>query len=149
MFKNEREALTHETETVIANSVRVEGDFVSDGNIRIEGEVSGSISTKQDLMVGEHAKITADVVAQNGTLAGELRGNLKVGERLELTSTARVFGDIQAKVLTVAPGAIMKGTLSIGADAAVKEEASAEAKAPARARSTREKKIEELLTQQQ
>jgi len=148
MFKNERENGTHETETVIANSVRVEGDFVSDGNIRIEGEVSGSITTKRDLLIGEAAKITANVVAQNGTVSGELRGNLKVGERLELTATARVLGDIQAKILTVAPGAILNGQLSIGLDAPVKEDG-AEIKSPARARTTREKKIEELLTQQQ
>lgn len=155
MFKNERDAaMGQETETVIAPSVRVEGDFVSEGNVRIEGIVTGSIATERDLIVGEAAKITANVQARNGTLAGELHGNLRIFDRLELSSTARVFGDIQAKVLSVAPGAVMRGQLVIGMDVQPvdkKEELPSEEKmtaAPARpVRTAREKKIEEILQQ--
>src|SRR5512147_1137698 len=104
MFKNDRDmtSVANETETVIAPSVRVEGDFVSEGNVRIEGQVTGSISTERDLIVGEAAKITANIQARNGVIAGELHGNLRVFDRLELSSTARIHGDIQAKVLSVA-----------------------------------------------
>lgn len=156
MFKNDRETTTvaHETETVIAPSVRVEGDFVSEGNVRIEGEVKGSIATERDLIVGENAKITAGVQARNAVLAGELHGNLRVFDRLELASTARIYGDIQAKVLSVAPGAMMKGQLIIGLEVPVQakvesvtktaEERPPVARGP---RSVREQKIEELLQQ--
>ena len=158
MFKNERDTtnVAHETETVIAPSVRVEGDFVSEGNVRIEGEVKGSISTERDLIVGEAAKITAGVVARNAVIAGELHGNLRVFDRLELASTARIYGDIQSKVLSVAPGAMMKGQLVIGLEVPVQEKATSVASAedseerPPVARgmkSVREKKIEELLQQ--
>lgn len=155
MFKNEREATSaaNETETVIAPSVRVEGDFVSEGNVRIEGEVKGSISTERDLIVGENAKITAGVQARNGVIAGELHGDLRVFDRLELASTARIYGDIQAKVLSVAPGAMMKGQLVIGLDVPVlekREAASGSEERPPVARgmrTTREKKIEEILQQ--
>lgn len=155
MFKNEREmpSAANETETVIAPSVRVEGDFVSEGNVRIEGEVKGSISTERDLIVGENAKITAGVQARNGVIAGELHGDLRVFDRLELASTARIYGDIQAKVLSVAPGAMMKGQLVIGLDVPVLEKREAASGAEERppvaraAKSVREKKIEELLQQ--
>ncbi|MFA5854626.1 MAG: polymer-forming cytoskeletal protein [Patescibacteria group bacterium] len=153
MFKNERDvAAANETETVIAPSVRVEGDFVSEGNVRIEGMVTGSIATERDLIVGEAAKITANVQARNGTIAGELHGNLRVFDRLELSSTARVYGDIQAKVLSVAPGAVMRGQLVIGMDVQpvnkkeeIMEERAEGAMRPVR--SAREKKIEEILQQ--
>lgn len=157
MFKNEKDMMApgQETETVIAPSVRVEGDFVSEGNVRIEGQVTGSISTERDLIVGEAAKITANVQARNGVIAGELFGNLRVFDRLELSSTARIHGDIQAKVLSVAPGAMMKGQLVIGLEVepvakAAASEASTEEKPTTvglRARSLREKKIEEILQQ--
>lgn len=157
MFKNDRDmtSVANETETVIAPSVRVEGDFVSEGNVRIEGEVKGSISTERDLIVGENAKITAGVQARNGVIAGELHGNLRVFDRLELASTARIYGDIQAKVLSVAPGAMMKGQLIIGLEVPVLEkresavsDESEERPPVARAqKSVREKKIEELLQQ--
>jgi cytoskeletal protein CcmA (bactofilin family) len=156
MFKNEKEmSPVQETETVIAPSVRVEGEFVSEGNIRIEGMVTGSIATERDLIVGEHAKITANVQARNGIVAGELHGNLRVIDRLELASTARIHGDIEAKVLSVAPGAMMRGQLVIGLDVTPNDkleaiDAEAEEKSAAagtRARSLREKKIEEILQQ--
>lgn len=153
MFKNERDMVAaNETETVIAPSVRVEGDFVSEGNVRIEGMVTGSIATERDLIVGEAAKITANVQARNGTIAGELHGNLRVFDRLELSSTARVYGDIHAKVLSVAPGAVMRGQLVIGMDVQpmdkkeeVVEEKTFSASRPVR--TAREKKIEEILQQ--
>lgn len=144
MFKNEKEsASVQETETIIAPSVRVEGDFVSQGNVRIEGSVTGSISTERDLLVGEAAVITADVSARNASVSGEMRGNLRIAERLELTATARVYGDIQAKILAVSPGAMMKGQLVVGMEA----DAAIPAAAPMRAsRTSRDKKIEEILT---
>jgi len=154
MFKNERDTTTvaHETETVIAPSVRVEGDFVSEGNVRIEGEVKGSIATERDLIVGENAKITAGIQARNAVIAGELHGNLRVFDRLELASTARIYGDIQSKVLSVAPGAMMKGQLVIGLEVEAMEKSPAKGteERPPVARGTksvREQKIEELLQQ--
>jgi cytoskeletal protein CcmA (bactofilin family) len=153
MFKNERELTgEQETETVIAPSVRVEGDFVSEGNVRIEGNVTGSIQTARDLIVGENAKITADIQARNGTVAGELHGNLRVFDRLELAATARIHGDIQAKVLSVAPGAMMRGQLIIGVEVSELAKPTTEPEerptvASARPRSIREKKIEEILQQ--
>lgn len=104
----------HEPETIIAASVKVEGDFASQGNVHIEGTVEGSLRTERDLRVGERAKITADVSAANATIAGEIRGNLMVAERLELEPTAKIYGDVRTKVLAVAPGAMMNGRLLMG-----------------------------------
>lgn len=107
----------HEPETIIAASVKVEGDFASQGNVLIEGVVEGSLRTERDLRVGERARIAADVHAVNAVIAGEIRGNLTVGERLELEATARVHGDVKTKVLIVASGATINGKISMGAEA--------------------------------
>lgn len=107
----------HEPETIIAASVKVEGDFASQGNVLIEGMVEGSLRTERDLRVGERARIIADVFAANAIVAGEIRGNLSVGERLELESTARVHGDVKTKVLVVASGAVINGKLQMTTEA--------------------------------
>lgn len=121
----------HEPETIIAASVKVEGDFASEGNVLIEGVVEGSLRTERDLRVGERARISADVSAANAVVAGEVRGNLNVGERLELEPTARVFGDVKTKVLVVASGASINGKIVMGAEAAEERSGRAAAKAPA------------------
>lgn len=104
--------------TIIAEGVKVEGNFVSHGNIIIDGAVKGSIKTDQDLRVGEKAKVTANVVATNVLISGELQGNLKVNGTLELSPTAKIYGDIEAKVFVVAAGAMITGKCLMGADTA-------------------------------
>jgi len=104
----------NEAETVIAASVKVEGEFVSQGNVLIEGVVEGSLKTEKNLRVGERARINADVSAASATVAGEVRGNIVVAEKLELEPTAHIYGDVRAKVLTVAAGAQVNGRIAMG-----------------------------------
>lgn len=96
-------------DTIIAQGVRVEGDFNSKGNIIIEGAVLGSVKTNNNLHVGERAKIAASVNAKDAFVAGEVQGNIKIKEKLELAPTAKVYGDIEAKTLVINAGAIMNG----------------------------------------
>jgi cytoskeletal protein CcmA (bactofilin family) len=109
-----RDSVGNEAETIIAASVKVEGDFVSQGNVLIEGTVEGSLRTERNLRVGERASISADVEAASATVAGEVHGNLAVSERLELEPTARIHGDIQTGTLIVANGAQINGRLTMG-----------------------------------
>lgn len=131
----------HEPETVISASVKVEGDFVSQGNVLIEGVVEGSLRTDKDLRVGERASITADVSAENATVAGEVHGNVSVSERLELEPTARVMGDIRTKVLVVASGATINGSVAMG----VIEDAGRRNKATKATKGAKEVTAEEIL----
>src|SRR3989338_6886422 len=85
-------------ETVIAQGVKMEGDFVSQGDVVIDGEVSGSVSTASSLRIGEEAVIEADVAAVSAVVAGHIRGNVQVEDRLELLETSKVEGDVTARV---------------------------------------------------
>ena len=98
-----------EVETVVGPSVNVEGDFASEGNIVVKGTVAGSVHTSRHLSVEEGAKIMANVRAGSAKIAGEVKGNMKIKESLELTSTARVVGDIEVKTLVVEAGALVYG----------------------------------------
>ncbi|MBI4133602.1 polymer-forming cytoskeletal protein [Candidatus Uhrbacteria bacterium] len=109
MFKKEATFEGGSQDTVIAQGVKVEGDFVSQGNIIIEGEVHGTIKTDHDLRIGEQARVVANVWAENAVIAGEVQGNMKVAERLELAPTSRVIGDVEVKTVSMAPGAIFCG----------------------------------------
>lgn len=119
MFKKENERMSAATnnsssDTIIAMGVKVEGDFVSEGNVIIEGEVLGSLKTAQDLQVGERARISADVVATNARVSGEIHGNVVVREKLELTATSHVAGDVYAKILIMNAGAQLNGRVMMG-----------------------------------
>ena len=103
-----------EMETIIGPSVKVEGDFVTEGNIIVEGTVCGSIKTSKNLRIGSRSKIFANISADNALISGEVQGNIKVNGKLELTATARIFGDIKTDVLIIAAGCAFNGKCQMG-----------------------------------
>ena len=75
--------------------------------------VSGNVQTSRLLTVESGAKITANVKAGNAVISGEIKGNVRVSDRLELTETARISGDISCVILAVEPGALIVGKVSM------------------------------------
>ncbi|MFA5127433.1 MAG: polymer-forming cytoskeletal protein [Patescibacteria group bacterium] len=100
-------------DTVVGPSVNVEGDFASEGNIVVKGTVTGSVHTSKNLLVEQGAKIVANVRAGSATIAGEVRGNMKIKDYLELASTARVVGDIEVKTIVMEAGALIFGKVAM------------------------------------
>lgn len=101
--------------TVIAKGVKVDGDFGSDGDVVIDGEVKGNLSATGQLTVGAEAVIRADVKAGTAIVSGTIEGNLTVDKRIDLKATARIKGDLVSETLSVESGARIDGKLSIGA----------------------------------
>jgi cytoskeletal protein CcmA (bactofilin family) len=101
-------------ETIIGPGVKLEGNFVGEGNIIIKGQVKGSIQTKNDLRVEDTASVQSDVNARNLYLGGEIKGNIHVDEKAVLAGSARLFGDLECKVLAVEEGATFIGKCAMG-----------------------------------
>lgn len=100
--------------TLIAKGVKMEGDFTSQTDVTIEGEVHGTLKTSGKLSVGMDAKIVADVTAGDAIIAGTVQGNIQVANRLELKSSAKIMGDISAEIVSIEGGAALSGRVSIG-----------------------------------
>ncbi len=107
------ENLSQQAETVVGPSVKIQGDLNSEGNIRIEGQVSGKVKTSQSVFVNHGAKIVADVLAGNAVIGGEIQGNIKISGHLILQTTAKIAGDISCSILRVEDGAQFTGKCSM------------------------------------
>ena len=120
MFKKDQPmaSSSNGNETIIAQGVKVEGDFQSQGDVVIDGEVSGSVKTASSLRVGETAVIHADVRAASAVVAGTIQGNLHAADGIELLATSVVEGDIQTGSISVAQGARINGRVSMNGTAA-------------------------------
>ncbi len=114
--KDQQTPMAHgaNNETVIAQGVKVEGDFHSQGDVVIEGEVTGSIETAQALTIGQAARIHANVSAKSAVIAGEVKGNIHATDNLELLATSIVEGDIETANLSIASGAKVNGSVTMG-----------------------------------
>lgn len=104
---------TSAPETIVGATVKIEGDLVSEGDIKIDGLVTGKIKTSKNLYVGPMAKIDANVEAQNAVLAGMVNGDVKVKDNLIIEATGKVDGNIACGKLAIAEGAHFTGSCSM------------------------------------
>ena len=102
-----------DVETIVGPSVQVEGDFSSEGNILVKGVVSGSVRTSKLFTSEKGSKVLASIKAGNAIISGAVKGNVKVDERLEITASAQVSGDIECKILVVEAGALLRGKITM------------------------------------
>jgi len=90
------------------------GDITTEGDIRIDGKVNGSVTSKSKAVVGSTGVIEGDIYCQNAYIDGRVNGNIEVSELLILSKTAYVSGDIKIKKLVVEEGAKFNGRCSMG-----------------------------------
>jgi cytoskeletal protein CcmA (bactofilin family) len=100
-------------ETVVGPNCRLTGRIESDGGIRVEGIVEGTIETTGNLIVAESATVLAEIRAYNCTVSGSVRGNI-VANKVEITETGKVWGDLSINALLLHEGAYLKGQTNMG-----------------------------------
>ena len=94
-------------------SARVEGLLEASDPTRVDGLVQGKILSKSSVIVGEHGVVRGDINAVEILIAGTVYGNLKAEQRIELTETGRVLGDLVTKTLVIDEGASFKGSCTM------------------------------------
>lgn len=101
--------------TTIAHDTAWRGTLRSSGPIRIEGAFEGEIITEQELFIADDAKVEANVRAASIIVAGQLSGQINCQERLEVRSSGRVSGQIDAGRFVVQEGAFLGGQVRMRA----------------------------------
>lgn len=99
---------------LIGNGTVIEGEVKSNGDIRVDGLIRGSVSSKSKVVIGSTGKIDGDIFCQNADVSGTVKGKTTVIEMLFLKSTAVVNGDIQTGKLVVEVGATFTGSCNMG-----------------------------------
>ncbi len=92
----------------------INGDVLTDGDVRIDGKVTGNVTSKSKVVIGATAVIEGNIVCQNAYIDGRVNGTLDVMELLILSKTANVAGDMKIKKLVVEEGAKFNGKCSMG-----------------------------------
>jgi cytoskeletal protein CcmA (bactofilin family) len=88
---------------------QVNGKLRFEGAVQIDGTFTGSIVTNDLLIIGERAKIAADINCGSAIVSGEVTGNISAAESVELHEHARVKGDIASPALAMQRGAMFDG----------------------------------------
>ncbi|HNW97649.1 MAG TPA: polymer-forming cytoskeletal protein [Bacteroidales bacterium] len=91
----------------------IKGDVKSNGDIRIDGTLIGSVNSKGKLVVGTSGNIDGEIICQNADLSGIIKAQITVSELLSIKATAKITGDVITNKLAIEPGAIFSGSCSM------------------------------------
>ncbi|MBL0342249.1 MAG: polymer-forming cytoskeletal protein [Bacteroidetes bacterium] len=92
----------------------IEGEVKATGDLRVDGTIIGSVSSKSKVVVGSTGQVHGDVSCQNADISGSVKGKMIVAEMLFLKSSAKINGDISTGKLVVEVGASFTGNCNMG-----------------------------------
>ncbi len=103
--------------SIIGPGMKIVGDCSSDGTIRVEGKVEGSVNAGKSVVVGKDGVVKGDISTQDAIIAGTVDGSVTAESRVELQASCRVQGDIRSRRVKLDEGGQVDGELHMGASA--------------------------------
>lgn len=100
--------------SIIGVGMTIEGDSETDGSIRIEGSVHGSVKAGKSVVVGRDGLVDGSIYTQDAVISGRVSGGIQAVSRLELLATSEVSGEIEAPRMQVEDGAKVQGQVTVG-----------------------------------
>ena len=99
---------------MIGPGVKIEGQIISDENLVIEGKVNGSITAKNhEVTVGKSGNLKANISANIVNIEGVVKGDISGAEKVVISKTGNVLGNIQSPRVTLEDGAKFKGSIEM------------------------------------
>jgi cytoskeletal protein CcmA (bactofilin family) len=103
--------------SIIASDMTVIGDLETDGVVRVEGRVRGTVRVGSQVLVAAGAVIEGDLHTQEAVVAGQVSGAIFARERVELQASAVVAGDIHTARIAIVEGAKVSGEVKMDVSA--------------------------------
>lgn len=118
-------AMSSHSRNVLSTDVEVKGSLKFTNDLIVECVVEGEIISQGNLIIGENARISAEIQTGTVVVHGKVNGNITAIDRVDVKSGAEIIGDIKANVLTMEPGAVFVGRSTVGSSPAPKAAAPA------------------------
>lgn len=122
--------------SIIGPGMTIIGDCQTDGTVRIEGSVEGSVKAGKAIVIGKQGRVAGDIVTQDAVISGAVEGTVTAASRLELQATCRIDGEVHTRRMQLEEGAVLNGNVVMGPEA-VKEQEAGSGGAPTEERSRR------------
>jgi cytoskeletal protein CcmA (bactofilin family) len=107
--KEEKLVSTKDLHTLLGKGSEFDGKLSFEGQVRIDGKFSGHIQTKDVLVVGEGARVNAEITAGTVIVNGNVEGTIRASVLVELHPPARVKGIIETPSMVMDKGVIFEG----------------------------------------
>lgn len=114
--KNKKEPIVERNSSnrnVIGKGTKITGDFVSEGDFRIDGVLEGTLQTKGRVIIGKDGFINGTVECKNADVEGKFSGDFNVIDTLTAKSTAHITGNVTVGQISTEPGAAFNATCNM------------------------------------
>lgn len=108
-------AISEASMSIIGPGMSIVGDLTTDGTVRVEGRIEGTVRAGKAVVVGKGGEVVGDIVTQDAVIGGVIRGTLVAESRLELQATCDIEGQIRARAqhLQLEEGARFNGQIQM------------------------------------
>lgn len=103
--------------SIIGPGMKVVGDCVTEGTLRIDGVVEGSVQAGKAVVIGKDSLVIGDISTQDAVIGGRVQGRITAESRLELQATCVVEGEVYARRIKLEEGGQVYGTIQMGESA--------------------------------
>ncbi|KWX77788.1 cell division protein [Paenibacillus riograndensis] len=119
--KNKLQMPVKSTDSLIGHGGTLEGKLNCDTNLRIEGNFSGEINCQGTVTVGEQGTVRSSIRAQDIIIAGKVYGDVIADQRLMMTDTGQLHGNILAGSLSIMEGSVLNGSVAMAEEPATEK----------------------------
>jgi cytoskeletal protein CcmA (bactofilin family) len=114
---------------VIGPDIEITGDVIASTDMKVNGHIQGSmVESSHNVEIGESGRVIANISANKVTIAGTVEGNITGNEKVLISNTGRVRGNIVAPRVQLEDGALFRGSIEMDPGKVVKTEPSAVSK---------------------
>ena len=99
--------------SIVAKDMAITGDVETEGMVRIEGRIRGTVRAASQVLIGQGAQVEGDLHTREAVIGGEVVGAIHATERVELQATASVTGNIHTPRIAVMEGGKVSGEVRI------------------------------------
>ena len=100
--------------SIIGPGMTVVGDCETEGTVRVEGLVKGTIKAGKAVVIGKQGRVVGDIITQDAVISGHVTGTLVAESRLELQASCHIDGEIRTRRMQLEEGAVLNGTVQMG-----------------------------------
>lgn len=100
--------------SIIGPGMHVVGDCVTEGTLRVEGTVEGTVRAGKAVVVGKDGAVLGDITTQDAVIGGRVTGSIIAESRLELQATCVIEGEVRARRIKLDEGGRVNGKVHTG-----------------------------------
>jgi len=107
--------------SIVGTGMTITGDVETEGVIKIEGTIKGSVRATQQILLAPGGLVEGDLETKEAVIGGEVRGTVRAEDRVEIQASSNVQGDIITARIAILEGGQVNGEIRMGAVPAHKE----------------------------